>query len=270
MAVSAFAQNSDLIRSLNIADSLSMAKNYEKAEAAFSDIIKVKSDWAIPYAKRALVRVEMRKFTESRDDIVKAQDLDATNRLVVAAKKKYDEALEEATAPRAKAAAVPQKAADNDVSPSTARTQQAEARPRKADKFENPAENRNEEEAPRVTTRQHRSTANFPTTTPNRSLSRGQKIEQYSQLIRQNPNDDQAYAERGLQYGILGNDAAALQDYNTALQINPNNGNAYYLRGVYYATKSNRRSRAKGCADLQRAAALGMPKANAVLARECR
>ena len=270
-----FAQTNDLLRALNAADSLATIQNYPQADAAFSEIIKVKSDWAVAYAKRALVRLKLNKLSESRADIAKAQSLDATNRLVVAAKKKYDEAVE----PEAK---TPQKnTADALV------TADMKSKTRRST-FENPRDSRDKKEngenwsvqssIPSAQAEVAESEAKTyqpaakrePPAPQARPQSRGEKIAFWSDVIRQNPNDDNAYTERGLQFGILGNDAAALQDYNTALQINPNNGNAYYLRGVYYVTKSSRRSRSRGCADLQRAASLGMPKAAAVLARECR
>lgn len=272
----AFAQNTDLVRSLNIADSLATAQNYLQSDAAFSEIIKIKPDWAVAYGKRALVRLKLDKLAESRADIAKAQTLDATNRLVVAAKKKYDEAVE--PPPKMPEKKAPEPPVTIERKPETSRTA-----------FENPRDSRDkkengagwsvhssvhssvqpEGEAPETNTYQPAVTRKSPP--PNaRAQSRGQKIAYLSDAIRQNPNDDQAYAERGLQYGILGNDAAALQDYNTALQINPNNANAYYLRGVYYVTKGSRRNRSRGCADLQRALSLGMPKAAAILRSECR
>ncbi len=306
--IAAFAQNSDLVRSLNMADSLSRTKNYEKADAAFSDIIKTKPDWAVAYAKRAMVRLSLNKLSESSADIAKAQELDGTNRLVVAAKKKYDDALE-AMNPTAQPAQnrvkEPEIASKNELKqqPESAReenftTPQTPYSNKVADRNNNGNNNGNNNEervtydpktgattttierttvngnsrthTSTTTTRTERNTYTPAENAAARPLTRHEKIAQYSEIIRQNPNDSQAYAERGLQYGILGNDFAALQDYNMALQINPNNGNAYYLRGVHYVTKGGRRTRAKGCADLQRAAALGMSKANEVLARECR
>ncbi len=309
--IAAFAQNTDLVRSLNIADSLSRTKNYEKADAAFSDIIKTKPDWAVAYAKRAITRLNMNKLAESRADIEKAQELDGTNRLVVAAKKKYEDALEALNPPKpqSNAAVSPEMMSQNEQKPqeivadNTSKPQETSNEQPKIDNKQERSNNNdratNSEQQTNytdpntgttttkyertsidgnnrthttttTTTRTERNTYAPNTNVATRPLSRADKIAQLSQAIRQNPNDSQAYAERGLQYGILGNDFAALQDYNMALQINPNNGNAYYLRGVHYVTKGGRRTRAKGCADLQRAAALGMSKANEVLARECR
>ncbi|MEY4926978.1 MAG: hypothetical protein RI894_1414 [Bacteroidota bacterium] len=285
----ALAQSIDLVNLLNRADSLHTVRNLAEADNAFSEIIKIKPDWAIPYAKRALVRVDLSQFSESRNDIVKAQDLDATNRIVVAAKKRYDEALDAATNPaQSKTAApnqaiTPQKSEVTDEGQTRIAGSRAGSDEAKTRKFEKPVANRATDNPPAPVDNSTDAPLNSTATTSNtkpenridRGLTRAEKIAQYTHAILQNPNDDQAYAERGLQYGILGNDAAALQDYNTALQINPNNGNAYYLRGVYYVTKNSltknsRSSRAKGCADLQRAAALGMKKATVILAKECR
>ena len=156
-AVSAFAQNAELLRSLNAADSLSMAKNFTEADKMLSEIIKAKPDWAVAYAKRAIVRVNLKQLTESRDDIVKAQDLDATNHLVVAAKKKYDEAIE--VAPNIAPNAAPN-AAPNSAPPQNAEKPQIVQTDTKADpktggrvadtKFENPANQRPANQRPAV------------------------------------------------------------------------------------------------------------------------
>lgn len=54
----------------------------------------------------------------------------------------------------------------------------------------------------------------------------------YNQAIHINPNDAEAYLNRGIAHSDLGNCQGAIQDYNQALNISPNYAAAYYNRGI--------------------------------------
>jgi cytochrome c-type biogenesis protein CcmH/NrfG len=58
------------------------------------------------------------------------------------------------------------------------------------------------------------------------------KIAQFSQAIRQNPNDIDAYYERGTAYFGLCNFKAAIADYNQVIQRKPAHYEAYLKRGM--------------------------------------
>ncbi|MEA5532191.1 tetratricopeptide repeat protein, partial [Dolichospermum sp. UHCC 0684] len=52
-------------------------------------------------------------------------------------------------------------------------------------------------------------------------------VEDYNQALRLNPNQGEAYYNRGLARKILGDLEGAIEDYNQALRLNPNQGEAY-------------------------------------------
>jgi tetratricopeptide (TPR) repeat protein len=54
----------------------------------------------------------------------------------------------------------------------------------------------------------------------------------FTQAIMLNPNDAQAYYNRGIARSSLGDKQGEIADYNQALRINPNYAKAYYNRGV--------------------------------------
>ena len=61
-------------------------------------------------------------------------------------------------------------------------------------------------------------------------------IEDYSQVIRLDPNHTNAYNNRGLSYANLGQNERAMEDFNEAIRLDPNHTNAYNNRGnVYYS-----------------------------------
>ena len=64
-------------------------------------------------------------------------------------------------------------------------------------------------------------------------------IEDYTQAIRINPNDADAYFYRGYYYAELGNHNQAIEDYSQAIRISPNNANAYNNRGFAYENLNN-------------------------------
>ena len=52
-----------------------------------------------------------------------------------------------------------------------------------------------------------------------------------------NPQDADAYNNRGTAYRDKGELNTAIQDYDTAIELNPQDANAYYNRGIAYADK---------------------------------
>ncbi len=61
-----------------------------------------------------------------------------------------------------------------------------------------------------------------------------QAIEDYTQAIKLNPNYARAYYERGNAYKNLENYSQAIEDYTQAIKLNPNFGRVYYNRGLAY------------------------------------
>jgi Flp pilus assembly protein TadD len=62
-------------------------------------------------------------------------------------------------------------------------------------------------------------------------LSPAEAIKAYSAAITENPNDAEAYFNRGQAHYNAGDLAAALEDYNTALRIDPTMAEAHAQRG---------------------------------------
>ncbi len=56
-------------------------------------------------------------------------------------------------------------------------------------------------------------------------------IEDYTQVIKLNPDFAQAYYQRGLAYAKKGEIKLAIADYTKAIEIKPNYADAYYNRG---------------------------------------
>ncbi len=61
-----------------------------------------------------------------------------------------------------------------------------------------------------------------------------QAIEEYSKAIELDPKRSEAFHNRGLAYGNLGNYQRAIEDFGTAIEISPEWAEAYYDRGVAY------------------------------------
>ncbi|MDF5727134.1 MAG: tetratricopeptide repeat protein [Rhizonema sp. PD38] len=57
-------------------------------------------------------------------------------------------------------------------------------------------------------------------------------IEDFNQVIRLNPNDTDAYCNRGVAHYELGDKKAAIEDFNQAICLNPNFADAYHNRGL--------------------------------------
>ena len=59
-------------------------------------------------------------------------------------------------------------------------------------------------------------------------------IAEYDEAIRLNPQNGQAYDNRGGSYFILGQHQRAIADYDEAIRLDPQNPNAYNNRGAVY------------------------------------
>lgn len=60
-------------------------------------------------------------------------------------------------------------------------------------------------------------------------------IENFTQAIRLNPNDAQAYSNKGLAHAALGDQQGAMEDFNQALRLDPQLTTTYYNRGFIRA-----------------------------------
>ena len=64
-------------------------------------------------------------------------------------------------------------------------------------------------------------------------------IEAYSYAIKLNPNDAEAYNNRGVAYGERDDFDRATEDFAQAIQLNPSHAGAYNNRGVAYLNKND-------------------------------
>ena len=78
------------------------------------------------------------------------------------------------------------------------------------------------------------------------------KIDNYTTAIRLEPDNADAYGNRGVAYENLGEYNTAIADYTTAIRLDPDNADAYNNRGI---TKEN--AGLPYCSDYQRACELG-------------
>ncbi len=84
----------------------------------------------------------------------------------------------------------------------------------------------------------------------------------YTRAIELTPNSSATYDDRGSAFRQLKDFPAARSDYDQALRLNPKNGVAYYNRALLFRDMGDQ----KACeADLRVAAAIGMPRAQALL-----
>jgi len=65
----------------------------------------------------------------------------------------------------------------------------------------------------------------------------GNAIADYNKAIELDPNHVSAYYNRGCAYGEMGEYDKAIADYNKAIDLDPNDANAHYNRGVAYREK---------------------------------
>jgi tetratricopeptide (TPR) repeat protein len=94
----------------------------------------------------------------------------------------------------------------------------------------------------------HRSQAS-PAPTSDDLLERGRKkqeqedyagaIADYTEFLKSNPNDVEAYSNRGFARAMTNDLPGAIQDFNRAIEISPNNADAYNARGNVNAMAGN-------------------------------
>lgn len=93
-----------------------------------------------------------------------------------------------------------------------------------------------------------------------------ENIYQYSQQIKNTPEDPKLYVNRGVQYALLGLYPDAISDYNKAVKIDSTIAEAYYNRGIAKA----RFAYTKGsCLDVKKAALLGLPQGKSLYDNKC-
>ena len=87
------------------------------------------------------------------------------------------------------------------------------------------------------------------------TLALNDEIAELTKLIESNPQDADAYNNRGLAKYLLNDYQGAITDYNKAIEINPQYANAYSNRGITKAIEFNDKQGA--CSDFKKAASLG-------------
>lgn len=80
-------------------------------------------------------------------------------------------------------------------------------------------------------------------------------IQKYTEQINKNPDDAEAYYNRGTTYYYSGQYERAIQDFNKAIELNPKYAEAYGNRGeTYYELKNYEQA----LADLNKSIELGL------------
>ncbi|MGB5594673.1 MAG: tetratricopeptide repeat protein [Crocosphaera sp.] len=72
-------------------------------------------------------------------------------------------------------------------------------------------------------------------------VSNLQKVANFSQIIRNNPEGADAYYQRGLSHQKLGDKTVAIEDYTEALHLDSTYAKAYHSRGILLAEISNKK-----------------------------
>jgi len=80
-------------------------------------------------------------------------------------------------------------------------------------------------------------------------------IEEYDKAIEIHPEFMEAYCNRAMCHGALGNLDQALADASSAVELAPSDPHPYYVRGLAYADKG---VNDRAIADLQKALDLGL------------
>ena len=80
-------------------------------------------------------------------------------------------------------------------------------------------------------------TLSAPTSTtapPTPTTESASTIQEFNKAIQLDPDDSDAYNDRGHAYGLLGKYKQAIQDFDKAIQLDPDDALAYIGRGVSY------------------------------------
>jgi tetratricopeptide (TPR) repeat protein len=59
-------------------------------------------------------------------------------------------------------------------------------------------------------------------------------LEYFNEYIKKNPNNPEAYHDRGLTFALLGQNDSALKDFNANIDLDRDSPVAYYNRGNVY------------------------------------
>jgi len=59
-----------------------------------------------------------------------------------------------------------------------------------------------------------------------------ERISEFTKQIRNNPNDAEAYLNRGLIYGLKNKEYSAINDFNKAIELNPECGEAFNQKAI--------------------------------------
>jgi tetratricopeptide (TPR) repeat protein len=92
------------------------------------------------------------------------------------------------------------------------------------------------------------------------------KIFEFSQQIKEEPDNYMNYYNRGVMYGRLGLHPDAITDYNKAIQLKSDFPQAYYNRGLSRARFGYTKT---ACADIKKSAELGLDQAATTYKNKC-
>lgn len=92
-------------------------------------------------------------------------------------------------------------------------------------------------------------------------------IVQFSERIENNPNDINAYVNRGAYFAYMGLYVEAIKDYDKAIDLYPDIPEVYYNRSL---AKARFMFTLDACRDMKKASDLGMDAATEVLEQNCR
>lgn len=101
---------------------------------------------------------------------------------------------------------------------------------------------------------------------PDERNSINDKIAEFSQLIKSEPENYINYYNRGVMYGKLGLHPDAITDYNNCIKLNPDCPQAYYNRGL---SKARFGVTKVACVDVKKAGELGYGQAKNFYNAKC-
>lgn len=102
--------------------------------------------------------------------------------------------------------------------------------------------------------------------TPEEREKVNEKIHDFSQQIKLEPENYMHYYNRGVMYGRLGLHNDAITDYNKVLQLKNDLPQAYYNRGLSRARFGYTKT---ACMDIKKAAELGFTQAGDLYKNKC-
>ncbi len=91
-------------------------------------------------------------------------------------------------------------------------------------------------------------------------------LKDFNKAIEIDPRNVEAYNNRGIVLGILGNHYGAIQDFNMAIDLKPTDSEAYKSRGV---SKLYLQQKESGCLDLAKSEQMGFPGTTELIEEFC-